>query len=425
MTNQLLILGNGFDLTCGLESRYCDFFKWRFSHLLSNSNLLSHFWNMMKLIGDNDKKDYFQQIKCKLFKDQDVTRWDCIFLCAYFCLEDKEFKQWQDIENIIFNVVSIALVNENYPQLNLSFKSSVEPFTDTGEVIFKKFIRRICQTDDDMALNLLMDLKRFELIFAGYINFILRKHKELNQETHTNYIYSAQDLLKNLTGVFAGKEPYKDLKVDILSFNYSLTQYNTEEIINRISNEVDTIGKQKYKWKINSWDNIHGIAGYEEVDKLLSYKLEKAPRPIFGIDSHDILKDNIDNDPRVVFTKSFRIVNDNINVIRTKKQLNNYDLITIFGHSLGRADYSYFETFFDKCNLYDSNTKLVFYYYPGNNKKDKINNEIKSNRAINNLLTHYGQTLSEAHGENIVNKLILEKRLNVVPNNFIPTQYLN
>lgn len=75
--------------------------------------------------------------------------------------------------------------------------------------------------------------------------------------------------------------------------------------------------------------------------------------------------------------------------------------------------------------MYDSNTKLVFYYYPGNNKKDKINNEIKSNRAINNLLTHYGQTLSEAHGENIVNKLILEKRLNVVPNNFIPTQYLN
>lgn len=39
------------------------------------------------------------------------------------------------------------------------------------------------------------------------------------------------------------------------------------------------------------------------------------------------------------------------------------DVITFIGHSLSRADYSYFETIFDKYHIYDSNTKLEFYYY--------------------------------------------------------------
>lgn len=149
-----------------------------------------------------------------------------------------------------------------------------------------------------------------------------------------------------------------------------------------------------------------------------------APRPIFGIDNHNILADNIENDPRIIFTKSFRIVNDNVNNIRLRDALSNYDLVTVYGHSLGRADYSYFETFFDKGDLYNSNVRLEFYYYSGETEKDRMINAIKYNKAVNNLLTYYGQTMGTLHGEDIVNKLTLEKRLTVKPNpNFIPTQY--
>lgn len=37
MGKQILIIGNGFDLACGLDSSYKNFFKWRFDKLKDNS----------------------------------------------------------------------------------------------------------------------------------------------------------------------------------------------------------------------------------------------------------------------------------------------------------------------------------------------------------------------------------------------------
>ncbi|MGO4924071.1 AbiH family protein [Ligilactobacillus ruminis] len=33
LNKQILVIGNGFDLSCGLDSRYSDFFKYRFIEL--------------------------------------------------------------------------------------------------------------------------------------------------------------------------------------------------------------------------------------------------------------------------------------------------------------------------------------------------------------------------------------------------------
>ncbi|MDD7406842.1 MAG: AbiH family protein [Lactobacillus crispatus] len=415
---QLLILGNGFDIACGLESRYCDFFKWRFS----------------RLFHDRTRAEVFKQIKAYVdngisWKDKDatdITMWDYIFLCASICLEDKETAQWQDVENIIFNVVSLILIGDNYTGANLTFKSKIDSFEEPGKIIFVKFIRKISEKNGEIpetAINLLIELKKFEVIFASYINEIMEKHKELDSKSQTSYKYMAEDLLKRLVGIYNGNEPFKDLTTDVFSFNYSLNEYNTQRIADRIMSELAAIGNGKYTWKLNLWDNIHGVADYQRVSRYLTNG-NSAPRPIFGIDNHNILADNIENDPRIIFTKSFRIVNDNVNNIRLRDALSNYDLVTVYGHSLGRADYSYFETFFDKGDLYNSNVRLEFYYYSGETEKDRMINAIKYNKAVNNLLTYYGQTMGTLHGEDIVNKLTLEKRLTVKPNpNFIPTQY--
>ena len=90
----------------------------------------------------------------------------------------------------------------------------------------------------------------------------------------------------------------------------------------------------------------------------------------------------------------------------------NAEVISFYGHSLGRADYSYFETLFDDSNLYHSRTKLRFYYYEGN---DPLTHRQQYTYDVVKLLTDYGQTLSNIHGENIVNKLVLEHRLEVLP----------
>ncbi|EFW89333.1 hypothetical protein [Streptococcus equinus] len=38
------------------------------------------------------------------------------------------------------------------------------------------------------------------------------------------------------------------------------------------------------------------------------------------------------------------------------------DVIKFYGHSLARADYSYFQYIFDMYDLYNSDVKLIFYY---------------------------------------------------------------
>lgn len=425
---QLLILGNGFDLKCGLKTRYCDFFKWRFLNAFKQDDISHQFINILESLGDKNI-DYFSLNKINWERDKNshLTRWDCIFLAAEECLNDKEIQQWQNIENIIFNVISLILVGDNYSGENLNYKNSIRGNSSkSGKDTFINFVRMISQTQknskENVAITLLKDLKNFEHIFADYVINQIEENKEIDNETKTNYIYSAQDLLERLTGIYQNHEPMKDLQIDVLSFNYSLNKYNVSIFNQRINELLNCNGADKYNWKINSWSNIHGIANYKEINDKLWEEMKEAPAPIFGIDNHDILNDNKDNDLRIIFTKSFRIVNDNVNSIREDNQLDDYDLITIFGHSLGRADYSYFETIFDECDLYNSKTKVEFYYYPG---EDKINKSISFTKKVNNLLTHYGQTLSISHGENIVNKLTLEKRLIVKPNpTYITTQHV-
>ena len=91
------------------------------------------------------------------------------------------------------------------------------------------------------------------------------------------------------------------------------------------------------------------------------------------------------------------------------------DVIKFYGHSLGKADYSYFQSIFDGVDLYESKTALVF-YYPYDDSKDgeKNNNEWRERLAnsINDLLVAYGATMDNAdHGKNLMHKLLLEGRL--------------
>ena len=51
---------------------------------------------------------------------------------------------------------------------------------------------------------------------------------------------------------------------------------------------------------------------------------------------------------------------------------------------------------------------MEFYYAPQFTKEEDYTKDIDA------LLTDYGQTLSDTHGENIFNKLMLEQRLKIL-----------
>lgn len=81
------------------------------------------------------------------------------------------------------------------------------------------------------------------------------------------------------------------------------------------------------------------------------------------------------------------------------------DCIKIYDHSLGRADYSYFQVLFDRIDLYGSNTVLYFLGAKGY-EPDK--------ESVNALIETYSETIeSKAHGANLLHKLLLEDCLKI------------
>ncbi|BDR57444.1 AbiH family protein [Xylocopilactobacillus apis] len=410
---QLLVIGNGFDLQCGLKSNYNDFFSERFKEVFDIDDFKDCKRAACKITnyiekngfmyeGLNKKIDYFHGYKLKRKKEGiEITRWDCFFLFSQVFLEDTNNLQWQGVENIIYNVVSIAL--DPSFESNLEFKHNSES-DDTEKEKYYKAINYLStigdNSPDTIATELLNDLNQFEEIFADYIVKQVLNNRNF-QDFYPNLL---SRLIKNLDQT----EEEKPVNVDVISFNYSLT-LPFKEKFNRDHGD---------KVHILSWSNIHGVAFFKDsaaeqaVLQSISYVSGfHLPAPIFGIDNHDILSDGKQDDPRIIFTKSFRLIDNNVNIIRDDMSYENIDLITIYGHSLARADYSYFETIFDNCDIYSSKTKLEFYYHPGDHAQLE---KRKAVRKVVNLLTDYGNTLDGRHGENIVNKMILENRLQVI-----------
>ena len=153
---------------------------------------------------------------------------------------------------------------------------------------------------------------------------------------------------------------------------------------------------------------------------------------IFGIDSNSVDTNDSNYPGLVKFTKTYRLMA--LGKGRKTKLVHPYvsgqpgsetNMIKFFGHSLGDPDYSYFQAIFDEVNLYGSDTRLVFYYNQNRlneNKDDEKGKNTTSESAqeemfekVNRLITTYGQTLdNKDHGRNLMHKLLLENRLQVV-----------
>ncbi len=139
---------------------------------------------------------------------------------------------------------------------------------------------------------------------------------------------------------------------------------------------------------------------------------------IVGIDASECI-----SNPNVApFTKTYRIMDTNTTkklrldgrkIVEQNKILQDFDVIKFFGHSLAKADYSFFQSIFDFVNLYSSSTELIFYYVLYGNKTDLEVRTETLDRVIN-LLTAYGETLdNKDHGKNLIHKLLLEGRLSI------------
>lgn len=381
---QLIILGNGFDLQCGLHSRFGDFFKPRF-----------------EVIGGIES--YNRAAWKRVLEDSDLTLWD-------FILEANIDDTWCDVEGAIEKWILSAADTDPDTSLFWGTLDALERtnlFTDGMPYIVWREDGKCLASEKDNKDHLCCNIARYILTINPELSgkecaserFIKLLKRDLGRLERAFGAYLSKEIggnngyaeeCKNLCRMIDedGKQSDEDFYVStsVLSFNYTSV---AEDYFDKGDDGV--------------FVNIHGKLG-EDI--------------IFGIDG----KDCMDNPVAVPFTKTYRLMlrggsrtGGLISTANSSNLQDATDVIKFYGHSLGRADYSYFQSIFDGVDLYESETVLVFYYpLDSSDDSEMINNERRSRLAnsINNLLVAYGATMDNSdHGKNLMHKLLLEGRL--------------
>lgn len=346
-------------------------------------------------------------VEINLFSDMNF--W--LFLLIY---QENEKSNWYDIEKTIKNFLTSKIVKDD-KQIQLDhFKYIINNFNKNQDtIIFNKnmdlislaAITILIPKNYDIFEFLLNQLNVFEQSFSSYIFTKMQK---------SSYLLKRINLLNHLS---------LNTNSNVLSFNYT----------SFLKNDLEAL---KY---INKYNNIHG-------EVLNSYAYPNTLSPIIiGIDAiyGNIHLNKKDKEGIDIFTKTSRIM-DFSDRVEDDVLDKNIKKIIFFGHSLGEADYSYFQSIFDYYDLYHSDLKLIFYYSEHKDEenylkglikaaeKEKNDESLKSKKAILemnkidlkrkksqkikvfHLINNYGLTLNNInHGKNLLHKLLLEKRLKV------------
>lgn len=393
---KLIILGNGFDLACGLKSKYEDFFKKRISQELdtflkrtyqsfedrfsfvNNNGQTFRFQtiyevrsNYLKNKGDKNAFDmmifHLGQSDMEILKNSNLTFWDIVLYYFQTNTVDRvDDIDWRAVEDRIFNFLNDTNIDK--PCLT-AMLNTIKHFEDLDmKNWFCLYLAKILsdgkKIPDDFIRYLYQELRSFESAFIDFLN------EEVN--SNDDYEKKARDLLLKIVSA-------NDMSVlfeqKYLSFNY------TEPIVDPNINMT----------------NVHGTL--------------KSKNIIFGIDQTEV-------DPSCYiyrFTKTFRQMTEtSISkrseelILPKKEEINE---IAFFGHSLSPLDYSYFQTIFDFYDLYNSDINLAFYYKLYGDVTN-LDMELDLSKKISEMLKSYSPSIGNKNkANNLMHKLLLEKRL--------------
>lgn len=375
--HQLFIIGNGFDLECGLPSKYRDFFESR-RHIIND-------------IEQALKGGVHWKAPC----NTGVSVWELI-------LRNKYEEYWYSIESAVKEWVvphddtngnSLSLAEAILEAVNANDGTRSGPSDglarDEAVALVAEYIKKTHESSEFNKWNLsnvygflLSELHSLEHEFSTYL--------QEQVEQCDDYTSCADQLMIDLIHDELPEDMKDyDVKGSILSFNYTRPFESIE------------------KDCVINLSNVHGSLEKNEI--------------IFGIDGSDCM----DLDGVLEFTKTYRLMAlgcpDMSEVIHHTSTVSGgslTNLIKFYGHSLADPDYSYFQAIFDTVGLYDGNTRLIFYFKPykrgdgSSCTEEEARDSVMKN--VFELLATYGKTMgNEDHGKNLIHKLLLEGRLSV------------
>ena len=362
----LVVIGNGFDLHCKLYSSF------------------SHFMNAEVLVENYQIYKTYNII----FKKFNIWYY---LLTFSFYIDDKEGfftfinnndPRWMDVENYIKGILCDKK-NKQYDWMNQVLYAVKNPLSvrDKGFYYYR---------DNGMK----------ELIF----NYMSREAKKYNYLT--DFLYDELERFEDDFTSYLKQEAEKDEFVE-------LTKKTLERF--KINKNYDAL----YVWSFNYTNPVNNYDNclYQNIHGCLE---DENNRIIIGIDQNELNDEIISTRKGIIrFTKAWKKLRY-IGPVNELPDRNKINQISIYGHSLGAQDYSYFHSIF---NYYDiinkSNLKVAFYFSnyeenedgTPNNEKNQYN-YLKYIDSIFKLLNDYAKnSVNEKESKTLVTRLLLERRI--------------
>lgn len=402
--NQIIILGNGFDLACDLKSSYNNFLEFQ----MKNVKPTTTFESVKKSIDSIDESEDHDLIKnnqqvsekLKEIYSTGLNIWTLLLINYYD--EKDEKRKWQDIEDKIHLYLKKGLIGltkgtqlHKYQQASKKIQHAV--ILVKGLALFRKVA---INSNEKIAEFLLEELHNLEKIFNNYLFENAGYIGATSSNSGSIYFDKAHKLLEKLANLDVNSA--EKIKYNVMSFNYT-NPWDSHKWSSEFS--INSSFKNPIKYI-----NVHGEAVNDH-----KKSTENVNRIIFGIDNKDIETSS----EEYIFTKTYRTL---VNYSDTSKSTRATDanifdksvkIIKFFGHSLGDADYSYFQQMFDYYNLYgNDDLKLYFYFRPYDDKISITEYLHDQSIRVIKLLDKYGKTMTNKdHGKNLVTRLEMTKRI--------------
>ena len=368
-----LVIGNGFDLHCGLHTTYGDYFCRNRKSLEFIRDLYTSFKRAGTICFNFSERRF-----------SDMNIWDVFFVVngpgnlAECC------KRWCDIENMMLNSFS----NKNNTASDVEeLVIRLTSTTNWRDIYY--FVTRDIEAKEweDRFITMFAKEKMWHLkIYPGdFYTFLLDELKEFEKRFGEFIYYQLHD------------------------YYFERINYNSQQFLNvpYIRKATDTIDL------LCNVDNLVGIDSFnysyihqEKLMELLQHINGSFKNPIFGIDT--IFEPN---DECFIFTKTARRIDSDM-LEESFESKPDFDNLIVYGHSLNKADYSYFFPIFDKLLLTDSlSTKTIVFAYSIFDKDKKEELKAYTRKAVSDIMFAYAKSKQLPDPGRFLDSLSTQKRI--------------
>lgn len=371
-SKSIFIIGNGFDLNCGLSTKFSHFFETKLKDIKAaadnyypNTTRTCNLWYLLLYYAFYDENYYESEY------------------CQFVERIEKDDILWMDVEGFIKKILCCSKNTDGWIKKYLKQNNYLSELTILHEERNKN---RITSNDDQRYaikkhFRLLSDTNLFSVVDHLYNELVEfeKDFKEYVQKCQYDSKTYDERSYKIIEEFYTGER-----MISIIDFNYTFIQIPYIQKSKFVDRDVE----------INKY-NIHGEYLCEQV--------------VIGFDASDIS----DSELNVIqMSKAWQKMNSNFEPYQLPRK-DEVEWIKFYGHSLGEQDYSYFHAIFDYYDIYRSDVRLMF-FYTEYEKTDEKNKAIRENfiSKVYSLLNNYAlQSGNEEHVRTIVSKLQLENRL--------------